>query len=253
MTTSKAINEDKLTIVYEPTGAAREYAKLALNIYKGCTHGCIYCYNNGRFGKKGDFFKGAKPKSDVVRNVIADCRQLKDCYGESCPEIHLTFLGDAYQSAERSLGLTRSIIRQTISFDLPFTILTKSASIERDIDLLAPYRKFRAGFSFTTVNQEEASQWEPGTGPIQERINALFKFKARSVKTWVSLEPVMSVESTIKTILKLHPRVDFYRIGALNHMDPPEPIDLVEAHRRILEILEFRHCNYEFKKSFTDL
>jgi len=40
---------------------------------------------------------------------------------------------------------------------------------------------------------------------------------------------------------------------ALNHMDPPEPIDLVEAHRAIMEILEFRHCNYEFKKSFTDL
>ena len=87
--------------------------------------------------------------------MIADCRQLKDCDGGSCPEIHLTFLGDAYQSAERSLGLTGSIIRQIISFDPPFTILTKPASIERDIDLPAPYRKFWAGFAFAPVDQKE--------------------------------------------------------------------------------------------------
>ena len=46
---------EKLSIIYEPKGAAREYAELALNPYRGCTHRCIYCYNNGRFGKKGDF------------------------------------------------------------------------------------------------------------------------------------------------------------------------------------------------------
>ena len=115
------MNEDKLTIIYEPKGAAREYTELALNIYRGCTHGCIYCYNNGRFGKKGDFFKGDKPRHGIAQKVVKDCRILKERYGDNCPEIHMTFLGDAYQPAERTLGFTAMIARQLIGFNLPFT------------------------------------------------------------------------------------------------------------------------------------
>jgi DNA repair photolyase len=125
---------DKLTVVYEPKGAAWEYGKLALNIYKGCVHNCIYCYNNGRFGEKGDFFAGAKPRNGITAKLVADCRYLADKFGDDCPEILLTFLGDAYQPAEAVLGLTRMAIRTLISFNLPFTILTKSALINRDID-----------------------------------------------------------------------------------------------------------------------
>ena len=240
-------------IIYKPTGAAHEYAKLALNIYKGCTHSCIYCYNNGRFGKKGEFFEGAKPRSGIADKLVSDCRYLADKYGDDCPEILLTFLGDAYQPAEAVLGLTRMAIRILINFDLPFTILTKSALINRDIDILGHYPKFRLGLSFTSVDQSEVSNWEPGTGYIQDRIDTLLKFKERGTESWASLEPVMSVESTVRVIRALHPGVDFYRIGALNHMEPPEPINLIDAQRRIMETLEYNHCNYEFKKSFTDL
>ena len=62
--------KNSLSVIYQPTGAAREYADLALNIYRGCTHGCIYCYNNGRFGEKGDFFKSAKPRQGIVKKVV---------------------------------------------------------------------------------------------------------------------------------------------------------------------------------------
>ena len=246
---------EKLQVIYEPKGAAREYAELALNIYKGCTHGCIYCYNNGRFGKKGDFFKSAKPRHGLIGRLIHDCQTLCDLYPNKndCPEIHLTFLGDAYQPAEMTLGLTRLVIRTLNGFNLPFTILTKSPLINRDFGLLSAYRKFRAGFSFTSIDKSEASKWEPGTFYIQHRVNALLNFKKANAKTWVSLEPVMSVESTINVIKALHPAVDFYAIGALNHMDPPKPINLIEAQRRIMEALEFRHCKYKFKSSFTDL
>ena len=48
----------------------------------------------------------------------------------------------------------------------------------------------------------------------------------------------MSVRSTIKVIDTIHRHVDFFKIGALNHMDPPEPINLVEAHREIMEALD---------------
>ena len=165
----------------------------------------------------------------------------------------MTFLGDAYQPAEMSLGLTAMIARQLIGFNLPFTILTKSARINRDFGLLSSYRKFRLGMSFTTVNQREVNDWEPGTGLVRDRIEILRAFKNCGIKTWVSLEPVMSVKSTIKVIDTIHPYVDLFKIGALNHMEPPEPINLVEAHREIMEALDFRHCLYQFKESFTGI
>ena len=89
---------------------------------------------NGRFGKKGDFFKGAKPRNAITGRIISDCRYLKDKYGDDCPEILSTFLGDAYQPAESTLGLTRMAIRTRIGFNLPFTIFTKSALINRDLE-----------------------------------------------------------------------------------------------------------------------
>jgi len=243
----------KLLIIYEPKGAAREYAELALNIYKGCTHSCVYCYNNGRYGRKGDFFKRANPRKALVNGLVLDCRYLKDKYADDCPEILLTFLGDAYQPAEQTLGHTRLAIRNLISAGLPFTILTKSMLINRDFDMLSRYLKFRAGFSFTTLDLMEAKEWEPGCGNPYDRADILRKFKSHGTKTWVSLEPVMAVESTIRVIRELNQYVDFFWIGALQHMKSPDPIDLVEAHRRIMETLDFHHCKYKFKRSFTDL
>ena len=66
----------------------------------------------------------------------------------------------------------------------------------------------------------------------------------------MSLEPVMSVESTIRVIEELNRFVDFFWIGALQHMSPPEPIDLVDAKNRISVALNQLNCKYEFKQSF---
>lgn len=238
-----------MKVIYEPKGAALEYAKLALNPYRGCVHRCIYCYNNGRHSKKGVFFENARPRSGLLGDLIKDCQQLR---GGKHPEIQMSFLGDVYQPAEKTLGITRMIVRQLISFNLPFTILTKSPLVMRDFDLLSPYPLFRLGFSFTSIDQAEVSAWEPGTGYVLDRISALKKFKNSRTKTWVSLEPVMSVKSTIAVIKEIHPYVDFFWIGALNHMTPPEPINLVEAQREIMAALEFRRCKYKFKSSFQD-
>jgi DNA repair photolyase len=241
-------------IIYEPKGAALEYARLALNPYRGCQHRCIYCYNNGRFGKKGDFFKSAKPRMGIIGDIVKDLVEIKNKYREhECPEIQLTFLGDAYQPAESALGLTRSIIRQIIGFRIPFTILTKSPTVGHDFDLLLPYKKFRLGMSFTSIDQRLVGLWEPGTGYVEDRIQSFKIFKREGGKTWISLEPVMSVAATIAAINELHSWTDMFWIGALNHIDPPEPIDLVEAHREIMAALEFHHCKYRFKRSFTQV
>jgi hypothetical protein len=74
---------NKLKIIYEPKGPAREYAALALNLYNGCTHGCIYCYNNGRYTKPGEFFKASKPRQISQGDLSRDCAILRDKYGHA--------------------------------------------------------------------------------------------------------------------------------------------------------------------------
>ena len=241
----------KLKVIYRPRGPAREYAELALNPYKGCTHRCIYCYNAKRFQAPGEFYRSAQPRDNIVENVRHDCQVLYDIYGWDCPEIHLTFLGDCYQPAELDLEITRKIIIALIDYNLPFTILTKSPLILRDVDLLGPYKHFRAGFSFTTIDQDEADLWEPGCRPVADRISALRQFARFGKLVWISLEPVMRIESTINVIHELKTLPEGYWIGALNHFPPPEPINKFHARQRIGAALDSYECTHKFKNSFN--
>lgn len=245
----------KLQVIYEPKGPAREYAALALNLYNGCTHACIYCYNDGRYSKKdGSFFLSAKPRMGLARKIAHDAGYLIDKYGDECPEVLISFIGDAYQKAERNLGVTRLAIRILIDAGVPFTILTKSDLIQRDFDILAPYRdKFRLGMTILTTFEDEAEKWEPGAPWISERLDTLRVAKSAGIKTWVSLEPVMKVQSAVKLIHQYYGWVDLWHIGKLNHMEPPQPIDWMEAMRDITAALDQHKCKYKFKRSFTDL
>jgi DNA repair photolyase len=130
----------RLEVINEPKGAARECAALALNLYNGCTHRCIYCYNNGRYSKNGEYFKSSRPRLGISVQIANDAWFLFEVYGDACPEALISFIGDAYQPAEKSLGHARLAIRILIDHKIPFTILTKSYLVKRDFDLLAPYR-----------------------------------------------------------------------------------------------------------------
>lgn len=244
-----------LQVIYEPKGAAREYAALALNLYNGCTHGCVYCYNNGRYSKKdGSFFESARPRIGLAKKIAHDARHLVDKYGDAVPEVLISFIGDAYQPAEKHLGITRLAIRILIDAGVPFTILTKSPLIQRDFDILAPYRdKFRLGVTILTTFEDEAMEWEPGAPSISSRLDTLRVAKSEGLKTWVSLEPVMKKMSAVKLIHQYHQLVDLWHIGKLNHMEPPQPVDWMEAMRDIMAALDSHLCKYKFKKSFTDL
>jgi len=242
-----------LKVIYEPKGPAGEYAKLALNLYNGCIHGCKYCYNNTRWNKD-KFFDSAKPRTGLTSKIEADARSLSDEYGDACPEILISFIGDAYQPAEKHLGITRLAIRTLINHNLPFTILTKSNLITRDFDLLQEHRKkFRLGMSLITTDDFKASEWEPKAASVLDRIYTLGAAKKHGFQTWVSLEPVIWPAEAVRVINSLYHLVDFWWIGKLNHMKPPEPVNWIEAMRDIQAELEAHKCKYRFKKSFTEL
>jgi DNA repair photolyase len=189
-----------------------------------------------------------------MKDLARDCRFLRDQYGEAIPEVLISFIGDAYQRSENHLGKTRLAIKILTAAQIPFTILTKSNAIQRDFDILGDYRdKFRLGMTIITPFEDEAQAWEPGAPSISSRIDTLAEAKRIGIRTWVSLEPVMKLMSAVKLVKQFHHLVDFWAVGKLNHMEPPKPIDWVEAMREILAALESVGANYKFKRSFKDL
>ncbi len=131
-----------------------------------------------------------------MKDLAHDCRILRDQYGDTVPEVLISFIGDAYQPSETHLGKTRLAIKILTAAQVPFTILTKSNAIQRDFDILGDYRdKFRLGMTILTTFEDEVQSWKPEAPSIRSRIDTLAAAKRVGLKTWVSLEPVMKVMS----------------------------------------------------------
>ena len=239
-------------MIYTPKGRAREFADLALNIYKGCTHSCKYCFNAGSPWAK-QYFKSANPKKNIIARLRRDCTKL--ALSGSASEILISFVGDPYQPAELGLGITRRVIQTLIEFDLPFTILTKGGLRAcRDFDLLQPYPKARFGVSLVFWDQQQADRWEPNAAPIAERVTSLALAHARGIPTWVSLEPVIDPEEAIKVVRNLHEWVGHWKIGNINHFPKLESrVDWYTFRQHITDLLDDLGADYYLKKSLTTI
>ena len=96
-------------VIYEPKGKAREYAALACNIYKGCEHGCRYCFGaKTPWVSADDYYGAANPKDHFLEKLE---RQASKMNGGT-PEILLSFQGDVYQPAETNLRFDPGVLLQ---------------------------------------------------------------------------------------------------------------------------------------------
>lgn len=113
-------------IIYEPKGPAKEYSDLAINIYKGCTHACKFCFGKNRLSpaQKVDYDSHPNPKAYFIQKLGYKAKKMQ---GDE-REILLSFLGDVYQPAEMDLRLTRQALKILNENGLKYTILTKSGS-----------------------------------------------------------------------------------------------------------------------------
>jgi DNA repair photolyase len=245
-----------MKIIYQPKGKAAEYADLALNIYNGCTHGCRYCYGPAATHKSISFYHGAaSPKFNVLDRVRHDALVLSALW-EDFTEILISFLGDPYQLAEMRWGLTREVIKVLTNHDLTFTILTKGGTrILRDFDLLQGYEKFRFGTSLVWFcDDANARQWEPNAASVEDRIHAIRKAKEAGMTTWVSLEPVIIPEHAIELIKRIHPYVDHWKVGKINHNKNIEKnVDWIRFRTQVKDLLNSLGADYYIKKSLADL
>ena len=151
--------------------------RVSLNPYRGCEHGCIYCYARPTHEWLG-FSAGLDFETNLL--VKQDAPQLLD-KALAAPSwqpqpIFFSGITDAYQPVERQLELTRGCLKVLAAYHNPVCIVTKSALVTRDCDLLTELAEDRAawvGVSLTTLNAELARRLEPRASTPARRLAAI--------------------------------------------------------------------------------
>lgn len=231
--------------IYEPKGRAREYCELALNLYRGCSHGCLYCYAPNCLHISPEVFHGEpEPRLGVMAHLEKAAREFKD------REVFLCFTTDPYQPIDDDYAITRQAIKVLHAAGCRVRILTKGGfRSERDFDLLSarPDLSFY-GTTLTFLENGDSLKWEPNAAIPSTRLAMLVKAHNLGIPTWASLEPVIDPTQTLALIEWSAPFADMYKIGRWNHSKRANAIDWATFAREAVALLESLGKQYYIKK-----
>lgn len=175
----------------------------AINPFRGCEHGCIYCY-----ARPSHAWLGLSPGLDFESRLFYKpeaASLLRAELGKSGYRPAPIALGsntDAYQPAERELRITRSIIEVLAETRHPLTLITKSALVERDLDLLAPMAEaglVRVAVSFSTADAELARSLEPRASSPLRRLKTLETLAQAGIPVGTLIAPVIPALTDTET------------------------------------------------------
>ena len=167
----------------------------SINPYRGCSHGCIYC-----FARPAHAYMNLSPGLDFESKLFFKPEASRLLEAElSNPRyvaapIHIGGDTDSYQPAERKLLITRQVIEVLARFQHPFSIITKSALILRDLDLLATMAErdlVRVAVSITTLDRKLARAMEPRAATPERRLAAVQALASAGVPVTVMFAPVI--------------------------------------------------------------
>lgn len=167
----------------------------SINPYQGCEHGCIYCY-----ARPSHAYLGLSPGLDFETKLFAKAnaadllRAELSRPGYRCEVISIGANTDPYQPIERKYGITRSILEVLAQCDHPFGIITKSALVERDLDLLAPMAKkglVQVFVSIGTLNHDLMRRLEPRSTAPQRRLEVLRALSDAGIPCGVLVAPII--------------------------------------------------------------
>ena len=206
--------------IYSTKGAAREYGRIGCNFYKGCPHGCTYCYLKRGAPSKQLGGNVAQLKKCFKDEADAACilRKELDKHLEQCQRygIFLSFSTDPLILNTRELtgiAITEALMRYT-----PVWILTKDASFIYDeeffmeyIDIINPIRRDRIHFGFTLTGRDDM---EPHASTNLDRIYAMRWMKeCKGFSTFASIEPVIDWRHARMMVECSLEYCDHYKIG----------------------------------------
>lgn len=186
-----------------------------INPYVGCSHRCVYCYS--RFMKR---FTGHREEWGGFLDIKTNAPEVLEKELAKNPKrgtVLLASVTDAYQPLERKYQITRAILKVLLKYDFPVSILTKSALVLRDLDLLKQFKDCEVGLTITTLNEEAARDFEPGSSRPQERLKALEELRSDGVKTYVFIGPILPKFTDLELIFEaIQGKTDFVMAESLN-------------------------------------
>lgn len=169
--------------------------EVSLNPYRGCEHGCAYCYARPTHEYLGlsaglDFERMLFAKTDAARLLAAELAK------PSWRPTHLALSGvtDPYQPVERRLRITRGCLEVLAAHRQPVGVITKNALVTRDLDLLGELARFgaaRVAVSITTLDEDLRRRLEPRTSTARDRLQAVRALAGAGVPVGVMVAPVI--------------------------------------------------------------
>jgi len=179
-----------------------------LNAYRGCEHGCIYCYARPYHEYLG-LSAGVDFESRIFVKENAAALLRSELLAKSWTPQAIGFSGvtDPYQPVERRLKLTRACLEVLATFRNPVAVITKSHSVTRDIDLLhelASHGAAQVMLSITTLDDELAGVMEPRASRPQRRLEAVRQLAAAGIPVGVMVAPIVPglTDHEVPAILK---------------------------------------------------
>jgi len=181
----------------------------SINPYRGCEHGCIYCY-----ARPAHAYMGLSPGLDFESRLFfkphaAELLERELSRPRYTPQvIHIGGNTDPYQPQERRLRITRQVIEVLERFNHPFSVISKSNLILRDLDLLASMAQrhlVRVAISITTLDRKLARSMEPRAATPERRLEALRRLSQAGVPSVVMFAPCIpglndhEMESVLKS------------------------------------------------------
>lgn len=167
----------------------------SINPYRGCAHGCPYCY-----ARPSHAYLGLSPGLDFETRLFAKpeaARLLREELahpGYRCEPVNIGSNTDGYQPIEREHRITRSVLEVLHETSHPVAVITKSALVERDLDLLAPMAADGLAtvvMSVTTLDSRLSSRLEPRASAPARRLQAIRRLSAAGVPVGVNVAPII--------------------------------------------------------------
>jgi DNA repair photolyase len=167
----------------------------SINPYRGCAVGCSYC-----FARPSHAYLGLSPGLDwetrltVKANAAEKLREEIAKPGYRCEPLTVGVNCDAYQPIEREYRITRAILELASETHHPVSLITKTALVERDLDILAPMAKrnlVSVTFSITTLSNETSRHMEPRASAPMRRLLAVKRLSEVGIPVNVNVAPVI--------------------------------------------------------------
>jgi DNA repair photolyase len=220
--------------IYAPAGQAGEYAALAANPYRGCGHGCVYCYvPRVLHMDRHEFDAGAILRPGFLDGLRKEAARYKAARIRA--QVMLSFTSDPYHPGDTAA--TRATLECLIEHGLGICTLSKGGSRAlRDRDLFRPKRDAYA-CTLTSLDERFSAKWERHAAPPADRIATLRAFHEAGIFTWVSLEPTLDIDSSLAIVRATHEFVDLFKIGRVNYLPMTRTTDWESYTLRMIELL----------------